>query len=67
MSEKEVVELMESSKSKEEWDANADTVQAKCGGYPSFWFGAIVLSDVSRQTAAKWNGDTELRVIALDN
>ena len=65
MSQQEVVELMKSSKSEKEWNANCDLVEAKCGGYPSFWYGAIVLSGVASQTAAKWGGDAELHVSAL--
>lgn len=44
MSEQEVVALMESSKSETEWNRNADQVKEKCGGYPAFWYSAIVLS-----------------------
>ena len=54
MSEQEVVNLMKSSKSEEEWNANCDLVRKKCGGYPSFWYSAIVLSGVLSQTAALW-------------
>lgn len=41
-----VVELMKSSTSKEEWNANCDKVKAANGGYPDFWYSAIVLSGV---------------------
>lgn len=41
-----VVELMKSSTSQEEWNANCDKVKAANGGYPDFWYSAIVLSGV---------------------
>lgn len=63
MSEKQVVELMKSSKSEIEWDANCDFVQSKCGGYPSFWYGAIVLSGVASKTASSWGGDADVLII----
>ncbi len=65
MSEQEVVELMKSSKSEKEWDANCDLVKSKCDGYPPFWYGAIVLSQVASQTAATWGGDAKIHVSAF--
>ncbi len=44
MSETEVVELMKSSRSEKEWNDNCDKVKKKCGGYPDFWYSAIVQS-----------------------
>lgn len=65
MSEQEVVDLMKSSKSEDEWNANCDAVKDACNGYPSFWYKSIILSDLASQTAKKWRGDMELRVRAL--
>jgi len=50
----QVVELMKSSKSEREWNANCDKVKKACGGYPGFWFRAIILSGVLAQTQASW-------------
>ena len=47
MSEQEVVALMKSSKSESEWNANCDKVKKACGGYPPFWYKAIVLSGLA--------------------
>ena len=44
MTEKQIVELMMSSKNKAEWNANCDHVKAACDGYPPFWYGAIIQS-----------------------
>ena len=63
MNEQEVLDLMKSSKSMTEWNANCDTVKAKCDGYPSFWYTSIILSDVYTQTATKWGSDGKINVI----
>ena len=54
MTEEEVVTLMEDSKTEEEWNTNRDLVKAACGGYPDFWYRAIVLSGVMHMAPAKW-------------
>ena len=52
----EVVKLMESSTSEDEWNANCSKVkQANGGGYPSFWYEAIVLSGVAATVQATWS------------
>ncbi len=43
----DVVNLMKSSKSETEWNANCDKVKSANGGdYPSFWFAAIIMSGI---------------------
>lgn len=54
MNEQEVVALMKSSKSEAEWNANCDKVKKVCGGYPSFWYSAILLSEVAAEQTAKF-------------
>lgn len=55
MNEQQVVDLMKSSKSETEWNANCDKVMAACGGkYPDFWYMAIVMSGVSEEVKATW-------------
>lgn len=54
MSKAEVVSLMESSKSEKEWNANCDKVKRACGGYPDFWYSAIITSGVLAKTQASW-------------
>ena len=65
MNQQEVIELMKSSKSESEWNANCDKVKKACGGYPDFWYSAIVLSGVSKETSAKFGGSAELKVSAF--
>ena len=50
----EVIKLMESSQSAEEWNANCDKVKKANGGYPDFWYTSIVLSGVFADTEARW-------------
>jgi hypothetical protein len=52
MSESEVVDLMASSKSVEEWNTNCNKVKASCNGYPSFWYSAVILSGLADRILA---------------
>ena len=61
--ETDVVEYMKLSKSDKDWDSRCDDVKdANSGGYPSFWYGAIMLSGVASATTATWGGDSEIHV-----
>lgn len=51
----DVVTLMKSSKSEEEWNDNCDKVKATNGGdYPDFWFYSIILSGVLNSVSSTW-------------
>lgn len=56
MNEAEVKQLMQSSKTEEEWNANCDEVKRRCDGYPDFWFGFIIMSGLlaNTRTANGW-------------
>ena len=54
MTKQEVVDLMASSKNAAEWDANCDKVKRAYGGYPDFWWEAIMLSGLAAATRANW-------------
>lgn len=49
----EVVALMESSTTAEEWNANCDKVM-KDGGYPAFWFVEILESGLMDRVTSKF-------------
>jgi len=69
LNEDQVVDLMKSSNSEDEWNANCDKVKMGCSGgrtYPSFWYSAIVMSGVARETAAKWGSDAEIKINTLE-
>lgn len=54
MTEKQVVDLMKSSTSENNWNNNCDKVKAACGGYPSFWYQAVIMSGVLDETQQKF-------------
>ena len=56
MEKQEVIALMESSKSDEEWNANCDKVKKAYGGYPDYWYAEIVLSGLCDRVSAKYGG-----------
>lgn len=56
MSQDEVVALMRSSKTEKEWNENCDKVKRACGGYPDFWYPAIVASGLVYEVKAKFTG-----------
>jgi hypothetical protein len=62
VSEQEVVTLMKSSKSAQEWDANCSKVKAACNGYPPFWYAAVVLSGLMREVTATFGGDDKIHI-----
>lgn len=52
--EENVVDLMKSSKSVEEWNLNCDRVkEANQNDYPEFWFSAIIQSGVAALITGK--------------
>jgi hypothetical protein len=63
MTESEVLDLMWSSKSEQEWNANCDHIKKLHGGaYPSFWFENIIRSGVLKKVAARWGDDGEMKL-----
>ncbi len=50
MEKQEVIDLMRSSKSKQEWNANCDKVKKACGGYPDFWYPEVIATNLCDQT-----------------
>lgn len=65
MNEQEVIDLMKSSQTEQEWNANCDKVKAACGGYPGFWYEKIIVSGLIKEVAARWGGDGEIHVTPL--
>jgi len=63
MTEQEVVNLMKSSKNKEEWNKNCDRVKQlvktnvitdRSGDYPTYWNNRIILAGVYSQLSVNW-------------
>ena len=67
MNRNEVVELMKSSVSEDEWNANSRKVkEAFGGGYPDFWYHAIIQSGIASQMVAKFGTTAEIKVVATN-
>lgn len=60
--ESDVVTLMKSSTSERNWNENCDKVKKVNNGYPAFWFKAIMINGVARETSAKWGGDADIHI-----
>ena len=54
MNQSEVENLMKSSKSETEWNANCDKVKAACNGYSDFWYTAIIMSGLYTKVKVNW-------------
>ena len=65
MSEQEVINLMKSSKSEQEWNDNCNKVIKACDGYPPFWYSAIVTSGLADEVSSQWGGDGDIHIIPL--
>ena len=61
----QAAQLMESSCTALEWDANCDKVKAANKGYPLWWHGVIVQSGLAKRTMAKFGCSPELKITAL--
>ncbi len=60
MEKQDVIDLMTSSKSKEEWNENCDKVKAAHnGGYPEWWYFEIIESGLHSRVRMGWVGNLE--------
>lgn len=63
MTEQQVVELMSSSKSEDEWNKNCDVVKAyHQGQYPAFWYKSIIASGLAREAALRFDVESGIQV-----
>lgn len=62
MNEQQVTDLMKTSTSEDEWNANVDRVKVACKGYPGFWYSAVIQSGLINIVAAGWGGSGEIRI-----
>ena len=65
MNQSEVAALMESSRSETEWNNNCDKVKAACGGYPDFWYSAVVVSGLAKRVMARFGASPEIEIVSL--
>ncbi len=62
MNEDEVIALMETSKSAQEWDNNCDKIKKACSGYPAFWWETIIQSGRARRIMAKFGESPDIKI-----
>lgn len=65
MNEAQVVALMSSATSSQDWNDKCDEVKRACNGYPNFWYASIIQSGLARQVMAKFGASPELRIISF--
>lgn len=63
MEKNEAIELMKSSKTKQEWNDNTDKVKAAFGGYPEWWYAEIVTSGLMDETLGA--GASQIKIVIL--
>lgn len=64
MEKQEVLDLMRSSRSPDEWNENCEKVKkAHNNGYPDWWFGEIVLSGLCDKTLGA--GSSQIKISSL--
>jgi len=62
MTQDEVIVLMESCQTADDWRTRCDYVKAQHdGGYPDFWYDAIIRSGLGDRVAARWGSDMTIR------
>lgn len=63
MEKNEAIELMKSSKTKQEWNSNTDKVKAAFGGYPEWWYSEIVISGLMDETLGEGASQINIQVL----
>jgi hypothetical protein len=67
MTEEEVIELMKTSISLQEWNDNCKLVKKNCNGhYPDFWYSIMILSGLADQIVNKFGMDTKIRIVTRE-
>ena len=58
-------DFMRQSTSEEDWNRRLGQIKASCGGYPEWWYGAVVSSGLITQVAEQWGGSGQIEVVGL--
>ncbi len=67
MTREEVVDLMKSSRSGDDWDANCVVVKAAHDGYyPRYWFEAFLESGLAREIMAGFGETPDITVVPAE-
>jgi len=63
MEKNEAIELLKSSKTKEQWNENADKIKAALGGYPEWWYATVVTSGLMDTVLGDGASQIKIQVI----
>lgn len=66
MTIQEVKDLMGTSTTAQEWNANCDKVKKACNGYPDFWFKEIIVSGFADSVLNKFGEDSKIRIRSIE-
>jgi hypothetical protein len=62
MDESQVIALLKTSTSAKEWNDNCAKIKKACGGYPTFWYPAIIASGLADQIMAEFGESATIRI-----
>lgn len=60
--ERQAVELLKSSQSAREWDASVDKIRRANGGYPRWWYKAVILPGIEGRQISKWSEESKVQI-----
>jgi hypothetical protein len=66
MTREEVIQLMRSSRTEQEWNDNCNKVMKACDGYPHYWFEAIVSSGLMSTVTARFGNDDKIHIQPIE-
>ena len=66
--ESDVIKLLESSQSEQEWNKNCNEIKAANDGhYPGFWFQEVVVNGLMAHVSSRWGGDDKIHISVIDD
>lgn len=60
--QEDAVALLKSATSDEDWNDKVDQIQAANGGYPSWWYIAVIAPGLPQQVSSTWGGDGYIHI-----
>ncbi len=63
----DVVTLLESSQSEDDWNDSCDKIKSANGGsYPDFWWEHIIQTNFAKRVSSRWGGDDKIRISIVE-
>ena len=63
MEKQEAIELLKSSKTKDQWNENTDKIKAAFGGYPEWWYATVVTSGLMDSVLGEGASQIKIQVL----